>query len=96
MHLANSLVWEAITGSKPPTPPMTAGQYAKHNLPWFDYYDSEAKAVGGGEAFGKVKSLAELAKPAGKVPADIDESVTVENILKLGPSRASPVREAEL
>jgi hypothetical protein len=94
--ILNSAAWRVATGERAPTEPPTARAYAKAGLPWFDYYDAEAKALGGAEAFGKVKSLAELAKPAGKAPADIDEPVTVENILKLGPSRASPVREAEL
>jgi len=44
VHLVNSLVWEAITSAKPPTPPMTAAHYAKHNLPWFDYYATSRRS----------------------------------------------------
>ena len=92
----NSAAWLAATGEQAPTEPPTARAYAKAGLPWFDYYDAEAKALGGAEAFGKVKSLAALAKPGGQVPADIDDPVTVENVRKLGPSRTAAVREAEL
>ncbi len=37
VHLANSLVWRAITGNAPPTVPFTAKEYNDHGLPWFDY-----------------------------------------------------------
>ena len=49
MHLANSLVWEAITGEPPPLPPPTAKTYTDQGLPWFDYYAEGHHALDGAE-----------------------------------------------
>ncbi len=94
--ILNSAAWLATTGERAPTEPPTARAYAKAGLPWFDYYDAEAKALGGAATFGKVKSLAWLTKLKGKAPPDIDEPVTVEKLVEIGPSRTSQVREADL
>lgn len=84
VHLANSLVWEAITGSKPPTPPMTAGQYAKHNLPWFDYYAEGRTALEGGQLLKRLRSVIDIARQKGDVPLPENADVT--------PSPVVPVR----
>jgi hypothetical protein len=94
--ILNSAAWFAATGERPPIQPPTAKDYTKAGLPWFDYYDADANALAGAERFGKVKSLASLTKLAGKAPADVDEPLAVEKVVKLGPSRTVQVREAEL
>jgi hypothetical protein len=43
--IANSLVWAEITGERPPSTPPTAATYTNAGLPWFDYYDEDAKAL---------------------------------------------------
>ena len=55
LHIANSLMWQAITDSAPPLPPPTAEQYTSAGLPWFDYY-SDQSALGGSERFKGLKS----------------------------------------
>ncbi len=40
--IANSAVWTAITGERPPTEPPTAKEYTEAGLPWFDYYGGDA------------------------------------------------------
>ena len=65
-------------------------------MPWFDYYDTDAKALGGAEPLGKAKSLAWLAKLKGEALIDIDEPVTAKKVIKLGPMGPVPVREAEM
>ncbi len=94
--ILNSAAWLATTGERAPIQPPTAKQYTEAGLPWFDYYDADAKALGGAELFNKVKSLAWLAKLKGDAPADVDKPVAVVRVHKLGPSRAVHVREAEL
>jgi hypothetical protein len=95
LTILNSAAWRKATGERPPMQPPTAKQYADAGLPWFDYYNAEAKALGGAEAFGKVKSLSWLLKLKGQPPADVDEPATAGKIVKLGPSRTAQVREAE-
>lgn len=55
--IANSAQWMAITGERPPTEPPTAKDYTRRRLPWFDYYDADAKAIEGAARLGKVKSV---------------------------------------
>ncbi|MCH6547829.1 MAG: hypothetical protein IH798_05220 [Gemmatimonadetes bacterium] len=82
VHLANSMVWRAITGDDPPTVPPTSSEYTKAGLPWFDYY-SDSKAVEGSEKLATVKSVAQLGKEKGDVPLPENQSVNVENVIKL-------------
>jgi hypothetical protein len=83
VHIANSLVWEEITGKKPPTTPPTAKQYAKAGLPWFDYYDDKATALDGAPALAGLKSVAEMGAAKGDVPLPENESVTPERVVEL-------------
>jgi hypothetical protein len=93
--IANSTVWAAITGERPPTTPPTAASYAKVGLPWFDYYGGDAKALEGAEALAKLKSVAQTAKDKAN-PLPESESVEVKNIVSLGRRKSQVVREAEI
>jgi hypothetical protein len=83
VHLANALVWRAMTGESPPTTPFTAEEYTRRGLPWFDYYAADARALEGAAALAGMKSVAELGKEKGGVP--LPENATVEpgNVVKL-------------
>ena len=94
--IANSLVWAEITGERPPTAPPTAADYTNVGLPWFDYYDVDAKALEGAEALGNLSSVAKMGKDMGKTPLPENESVEAERIIKLRKEAARPVREATL
>jgi len=95
--IANSLQWAAIIGEAPPTEPPTAQQYNDAGLPWFEYYDADAKAVQGSVILAAVKSVVGLGKSArGTVPVS-DPSVTPRRVVKLGSRRrATIVRESML
>jgi hypothetical protein len=58
--LANAQQWMSITGEEPPLSPISAEQYSKAGLPWFDYFDGDKKAIEGAKALGKVKSIKRL------------------------------------
>ena len=93
VHLANSMVWRAVTGDDPPTVPPTSSEYTKAGLPWFDYY-SDSKALEGSEKLATVKSVAELGKEKGDVPLPENQSVKVEKVIKLRKGlREGQVRE---
>jgi hypothetical protein len=83
VHIANSLVWKAITGEAPPTVPFTAKEYTQQGLPWFECYRDESAALKGSSKLGKLKSVFALGKRKGDVPLPENESVNVENIIKL-------------
>jgi hypothetical protein len=84
VHLANSQMWETITGEQPPTEPPTAKVYSQAGLPWFDYYDEKLGAVPGGSGLARVKSLFGLAKEKREeVLLPANEPVSPEVVVKL-------------
>lgn len=83
VHLANSLVWRAITGSHPPTTPPTAKHYSDAGLPWFEYYDDRGAPLAGSDRLRSLKSVLTLGKKKGDVPLPENESVSPKNIVEL-------------
>lgn len=67
VHIANSQVWQAITGERPPSTPPTARDYSRAGLPWYDYY-SEAPAVQGSAVLDKLKSVFQMGQSKGESP----------------------------
>jgi hypothetical protein len=93
VHLANSLMWREITGEAPPTTPLTSREYAKHNIPWFEYY-SDAEGVQGSKILDGIKSVFELGKSKKEVPLPENESVAIEQVVELRKGlRKGQVRE---
>lgn len=61
LMLTNAEQWMAITGEEPPLSPISAEDYSKAGLPWFDYYDGDRKAIEGAKALGNIKSIKTIA-----------------------------------
>jgi hypothetical protein len=83
VHLTNSLVWRAITGTLPPTVPPTAEEYTRAGLPWFEYYNDSGTAVDAQEALKGLKSVTEMAEEKGDKPLPENTSVTAETIIEI-------------
>ena len=83
VHIANSLVWRAITGESPPTVPPTAKEYRAAGIPWFEFYAEDSKALDGSGLLAKLKSVAQLGKEKGDVPLPENESVNVDTVVEL-------------
>lgn len=83
VHLANALVWRAVTGREPPSTPPTAAEYTRAGLPWFEYYAADRKALEGGEALEGLKGIAELSRTRGDAPLPENESVDPGRIVRL-------------
>jgi len=83
VHLANSLVWRAVTGDGPPTVPITSKEYTAAGLPWFDYYNDGAESLEGSDILKKLKSVIRLGKQKGDVPLPENETVTPAKVVKL-------------
>ena len=94
LHIANSLVWQAITDQAPPTTPPTAEQYSRSGLPWFDYYD-DALALEGSKQLAKLKSVLQMGKEKGDVPLPENESVDVDRVIQISPRKKNRVRQGE-
>lgn len=83
IHIANSLVWRAITGDNPPTTPLTAKEYTEAGLPWFEYYNDDAKALAGAESLSGLKSVTQMGAAKGDAPLPENETVTPANIVQI-------------
>jgi hypothetical protein len=86
VHIANSLVWRAITGVEPPFPPRTAEEYTRYGLPWFEYYDDTAPAMEGSEVLAKMKSVAAKGAADGSKPLPENAPVDPVKVVRLGRS----------
>lgn len=96
VHIANSLVWRAITGQQPPTVPPTSKEYTRAGLPWFEYYDDSAAALDGSAILNKLMSVVHLGRNKGDVPLPENETVVVDEIVRLRRELAKDqVREGE-
>ncbi len=91
VHIANALVWRAITGERPPTTPPTARAYTDAGLPWFDYYAADQKPLEGSEKLAEMKSVLEKAKEGGRNPLPENEPVEGERVVELGDRRSEDV-----
>lgn len=94
VHLCNSLVWREITGTNPPQTPVTAKEYERHGLPWFDFYRDDASVLEGSEKLAKVKTVTTISKSKGDGAVLGNDSVKTPSLVHCGPKkRPSEVRE---
>jgi len=94
VHIANSLVWRAITGSEPPMVPLTSEEYTRAGLPWFSYYAEEQTAVDGSRTLMRMKSVFQLGLEKGDVPLPENQSVETNHVIGLT-EKPSPLRVRE-
>ncbi len=94
VHIANSLVWRAITGEAPPTVPPTAQAYTSAGLPWFDYYNEGAEALEGSDILKQLKSVIQFGRAKRETAVPENEPVHRERVVQLGDRRSrAQVRE---
>ncbi len=93
VHLVNSRTYQAITGQAPPQPPLTASDYAKAHMPWFEYYLESQQSLPGSATLAGLDSVGAkyLKKGMGLVPDN--QPLKPERVINLNPNRK--VREGE-
>ena len=64
--IANADQWMSITGEEPPMAPITAGEYTKAGLPWFEYYGDDQTAIEGAKLLGNIKSVKNITSTDGE------------------------------
>lgn len=90
VHLANSAQWREVTGEAPPTKPPTARDYTARGLPWFDYYDEEARPLPGSGRLAGMKSVSERARGEGDrgvLREHDDRDFPIDRVRRIGPRR---------
>ena len=93
VHLLNSLVWEAVTDTKPPLPPPTAAAYTRHGLPWFDYYGEGHTALEGAEILARLRSVIEMSQRKGEPALPENEGFAGERVISIGRRSRDQVRD---
>ena len=92
VHIVNSAAFHDVTGDRPPTEPPQADQYRNAGIPWFDYWNDEAKALQGSKNLAMLDSVAAMkikkGKPVREPRVDIDQA----RVVRLG-NRKSAVRD---
>ena len=83
VHIVNSDLWREITGEKPPETPVTAKEYAKHGLPWYELYDEHFSSLQGTSTLTQVKSVKELDEDKSSAPLQDDSPVEPGIVKKL-------------
>jgi len=91
VHIANSLVWRAITDDNPPTVPFTAKEYTDNGFPWFEYYDDNSVSKNGSSILDKLKSIIQKGNDKGENPLPENEAVKPENVKTI--AKKDQVRE---
>jgi hypothetical protein len=95
--LVDAVQWQEITGEPPAGRPLTAVDYSKAGLPWFDYYAADLETLAGAPSLALAKSVAELAAEKGEQVLGPDGDVEPGKVVQLGPKAAAksrPVRES--
>jgi hypothetical protein len=87
VHLCNSMDWRQITGTNPPHPPLTAEEYKKAGIPWFEYYRDDHKPLKGSKRLAGLKSVAQLGKKTKSPLFPDDTPATPELIIQYGNTR---------
>jgi len=77
VHIVNSMMYRQITGEDPPSTPVTAQTYARHNLPWFDLYDESLDDIAAPDTLQAVKSVKAMDEDKGFTPQQDDSTVEV-------------------
>lgn len=86
VHTCNALMWRAVTGENPPHPPLTAKEYTRYRIPWFDFYRDDLTALAGTKELAGVKSIGEVAEEKGLSGA-LDDHIAPSLIIQYGNTR---------
>ena len=78
VHIANSEMYEEITGEAAPPTPVSARTYTEYGLPWFELYDEGKGDLEPSEVLAGVKSVKEMDEAAGIGGAQDDSPVAVK------------------
>lgn len=82
VHIANSRVWQSITGERPPSRPPTPRDYALAGLPWFNFYGG-SPAIEGSSKLASLRGIAELGAMKGEDPLPENDSVEPAHVIQL-------------
>ncbi|WP_370500604.1 hypothetical protein NWT09_05260 [Mycolicibacterium sp. jd] len=79
VHLCSAAQWTAITGEVPPPTPVDRDAYVKAGLPWFDFYNADARDLTPSAILSSVNTVGETlgTKEDPFVPIDPDTVIAI-------------------
>lgn len=91
VHLCSAAQWSTITGEVPPPTQVDRDAYVAAGLPWFDYYDADAKELAPSDALARVNTV------GGVLGDDEKPFVTVDpkSVISLKGAGGDPVTDGE-
>jgi hypothetical protein len=95
VHIVNTELWREITGERPPETPVTAREYKRHNMPWFELYDERLPALDASSKLRDVKSVRSLDEEKSSSELQDDSSVEPGFVKKLWMSLNGGVRDGK-
>lgn len=87
VHLCSAEQWAAITGEVPPPTPVDRDAYVRAGLPWFDYYDADAKDLVATQELANVKSVGDL------LDVDLDDIELDEPFVAVDPANVITLKD---
>ena len=90
VHIVNSLLFEEITGRRPPASPVSTQTYSEHGYPWFQLYDEQLGDLETSELLEGVQSVKELDAAHEFAPQQDDSTVEVPDGNVIGYPLAKP------
>lgn len=85
VHICNSADWKHITGTNPPTKPVSCRDYEKFGLPWFEYYDEKAEPLPGSRSLGRLKSTGSISKAKKDGFLENESLVKIDRVVVISP-----------
>jgi hypothetical protein len=71
-YVVNSEAYEDITGQPPPPTPVSADDYSRAGLPWFELYDEARSPLATGNWLRRIKTLTQVDPKGAPMPASVD------------------------
>lgn len=87
VHILNSVEYARVTGEPPPPSPVSAADYTRHGLPWFELYDEDRAALAGAADLDDLRSVGQLDAERGLDNAGNPE----EESPQISPGQVKPV-----
>ncbi len=87
VHLCDALLWREITGENPPQTPVTAREYERAGLPWFDFYRDDLAVLEGSKTLAGIKSVNTISKAKGDKALKGNDSVEVTSVISCSPKK---------
>lgn len=82
--IANAEQWISMTGEEPPMQTISASEYTKAGLPWYDYYDADRAVIEGAKKLSNIKSVNELTQKNDGNVWQMDPLGKPANVVNLG------------